>query len=77
MTKAEFLEELEMILNEDANSLAPETVISQVQGWDSIGILGVIAFLDGELGVPVNVEAIRGCKTLCDIIALAGDKVTD
>ena len=74
MTKAEFLEELEIILNEDADSLTAETLIADIEGWDSTGLLGVIALLDGELEIQVNVDTLRSCTTLNDLIAIAADK---
>jgi acyl carrier protein len=77
MTRAEFIEEIELILNEDEGSLSPESVIADIQGWDSTGMLGVIALLDGELEISINVDSLRACKTLNDLITMASDKLAD
>ena len=75
MTKAEFLEELELVLNEDEGSISESTIIEEIPGWDSTGLLGVIALLDGDLGISANVEKLRACKTINDLMAIAGDKL--
>jgi hypothetical protein len=69
MTKAEFIEELEMILNEDVNSVSESSVLAEIACYDSTGMLGVIALLD-EIGAKVDVDAIRSCKTVGDLMAL-------
>ena len=73
MTKAEFIEELELVLNEDEGALTEATVIEEIAGWDSTGLLGVIALLDGELDVSANVDKLRECVTIGDLVALTGD----
>jgi len=75
MTKAEFLEELAVILNEDIDDIKPETELESLTGWDSVGLLGVIALLDGDLGVTIDVDSLRECSTVQDLAALAGDKL--
>ena len=73
MTKAEFIEELELVLSEDEGALTEATVIEEIAGWDSTGLLGVIALLDGDLDVSANVDKLRECVTIGDLVALTGD----
>jgi acyl carrier protein len=75
MTKAEFIEELELILNEEEGALTEATNIEEIPGWDSTGLLGVIALLDGELDVSANVDKLRGCVTIGDLVALTDGKL--
>ena len=75
MTKPEFLEELSAILNEDIDDVTPEAELESLTGWDSVGLLGVIAMLDGDLGVAIDVDKLRECSTVQDLITLAGDKL--
>ena len=75
MTKPEFLEELAATLNEDVDDVTPETELESLTGWDSVGLLGVIALLDGDLGVTIDVDKLRECNTVQDLINLAGDKL--
>lgn len=73
MTKEEFLEELAAALNEDPQGVTAQTEVASLEGWDSTGLLGVIALLDGELGVQVDVTRLRDCKTVQDLIDLTGE----
>jgi acyl carrier protein len=75
MTKPEFLEELATILNEDEEDVKLETELESLTGWDSVGLLGVIAMLDGDLGVAIDVDKLRECNTVQDLVNLAGDKL--
>jgi len=75
MTKAEFIEELAIILNEDPENVKPETEVESLAGWDSTGLLGVIALLDGDLGVSVDVDGLRDCRTVGDLVDLASVKL--
>lgn len=75
MNKAEFIEELAIILNEDPESITPETELESLAGWDSTGLLGVIALLDGDLGVTVDVDRLRECKMVQNLMDLAADKL--
>jgi acyl carrier protein len=75
MTKAEFIEELELVLNEEEGSISESTIIEDIPGWDSTGLLGVIALLDGELDVSANVDKLRECVTIGDLITLTDGKL--
>jgi acyl carrier protein len=75
MTKQEFVRQLAEVLNENPAQVTPETVLEQLAGWDSTGMLGVMAMLDGELQVEIDVDRLRQCKTVQDLVALAGKKI--
>jgi len=75
VTKQEFLRELADVLNEDPADVTDGKEVNALDGWDSAGLLGVIAMLDSELDLQVDVDRLRGCKTVGDLVALAGDKL--
>lgn len=50
--------------------------LTDVPGWDSLAVVGLIAALDRQLGVRVQASALAQCKSVQDLIALAGDKVS-
>lgn len=75
MNRAEFLEEVALILEEDPGEVDENTELITVAGWDSTGLLGLIAFLSGEVEVDVDVDQIRACKTIGDIVSLAEAKL--
>jgi acyl carrier protein len=72
MTREEFIQELACILDEDAATMQADTPLKDVAGWNSTGALGYIAFVDGELGVEVDVDQLRKCRTVGDLAVLAG-----
>ncbi|MDR1484237.1 MAG: acyl carrier protein [Planctomycetaceae bacterium] len=74
MTKQEFIQELEFVLNTEADELTEDTVLVSLSGWDSTGMLGVIAVLD-DAGVSIPVTKIRESRTVADLIKLAGNAV--
>ena len=75
MTKQELIQQLADVLNEDPSAVQLDTDLESLAGWDSAGLLGVIAMLDDELRVTIDVDRLRQCKTVADLVALAGDKV--
>ncbi|GHT25307.1 hypothetical protein FACS189419_10150 [Planctomycetales bacterium] len=71
MTKQEFIQELEFVLNTKAGTLTETTELATLTGWDSTGLLGIIALLD-DMDVSVTVVQLRESKTIADLIRLAG-----
>jgi acyl carrier protein len=74
MTKQEFIQELEFVLNTEADFLTEDTVLNSLSGWDSTGMLGVISVLD-DIGVAIPVTKIRESQTIADLISLAGEAI--
>jgi acyl carrier protein len=75
MTKAEFINELAGVLMESPDKLQPHVELQSLETWDSTAVLGIIAILEGQVGVTVDVERIPQCKTVQDVMDLAGDKL--
>lgn len=74
MTCAEFKEGLADALKVDVDWLKEDVLLAEIEGWDSLGLVGAIALL-GEAGAKVNVAQIRAAKSISDLIDLAGDGV--
>lgn len=72
MTKAEFIKELAGILEVQPDSLQAATELKQFEGWDSTAVINVIVLLD-EQGVEVDEDKVPECKTVQDVVDLAGD----
>lgn len=75
MKKAEFLEELAKVLVVSADALKPPVELASFDAWDSTAVINLIVLLD-EQGVPVDEDKIPDCKTVGDVLALAGDALT-
>lgn len=51
----------------DATTLSAETKFRDLDDWDSIAGLSVIAMADEEYGVTLNADDMRGSRTIGDI----------
>jgi acyl carrier protein len=59
-----FAEALEV----EESSLTPETMIADVEEWNSIGWLTIMSLVDEQLGVQIESKAIRGFKSVREVI---------
>lgn len=71
MTKAEFCTEMQDVLQTDAE-LTPETVLGDLDEWDSLAMMATMAFLDKNFGVKVGLKDFKDMNTLADLMAKAG-----
>lgn len=71
MTKADFCTEMQDVLQTDAE-LAPETVLADLDEWDSLAMMATMAFLDKTFGVKVGLKDFKEMNTLSDLMAKAG-----
>ena len=76
VTKAEFIKELAGVLMVEADTLTPKTDLTTIEAWDSTAVINLIVLLD-EQGVQVEEEKIPLCKTVQDVIDLAGDTLSE
>lgn len=72
MTKDEFIAELANVLQVEDGVLEPSTELKQFEGWDSTAVINLIVLLD-ENGAEVDEEKVPECKTVQDVLDLAGD----
>lgn len=72
MTKDEFIAELANVLQVEEGVLEPSTELKQFEGWDSTAVINLIVLLD-ENGAEVDEEKVPECKTVQDVLDLAGD----
>ena len=71
MTKDEFLEQMQDVLQTDT-VLAYDTVLGDLEEWDSLSIMATMAFLDKNFGVKTAIKDYRAMHTIGDIAAKAG-----
>lgn len=70
MTQSEFLERLRDMLQTDCE-LAPQTPLNELEEWDSLAIMVLIAFFDREFGLQYKYDEILGCATPQALMRLA------
>ena len=73
MTKEEFLLQLQDLLQTDTK-LKPEMVLEELEEWDSLSKLSMLAFLDTQCGVKATFNEFQAIKTVDDLAKKAGVK---
>ena len=71
MNKAEFLEEFIEVLQTE-EEIDENTVLEELEEWDSLSKMATIAFLDKNFSIKVTFDEIKNFKTVQDIIDKAG-----
>lgn len=66
----EKLNKLEEIMELDEGILSEDTVLSDIEEWDSISVLSFVAMLDDEYGKNINSKDIKKCNTVGDLLAM-------
>ena len=71
MIEKEFIREFEDLVEVEPGSLQVTNLLADISGWDSMAILGFIAFADEKFGVSPSPKMITGCITLADLLAIS------
>lgn len=71
MSKEEFLVQMQDVLQTETE-LTPETVLADLDEWDSLAMMATMAFLDKNFGVKVKIADLKALATIGDIAAKAG-----
>ena len=71
MSKEEFLVQMQDVLQTEAE-LKMETVLDELDEWDSLSMMATMAFLDKNFGVKLKIADIKTLATIGDIAAKAG-----
>jgi acyl carrier protein len=76
MNTAEFLGRLGETLMLEGAQLTPETELSSLSGWDSMGMVAVVGLIDQELDTTLPRGALQACKTVGDVVDLVKSKLS-
>jgi acyl carrier protein len=76
MKKEEFLAKLDELLELPDATLKGTEALKDLEAWDSLAVLSFIALVDEHCGITVAPKDIAACKTVNDLVALTGDKVS-
>ena len=68
MDNARKLELLEEMLDVEPGSLKPETVLEDIEEWDSMAKLSLIVLFDEECGKKLASAEIKAFRTIGDIM---------
>ena len=70
MNRQEFLDAIADILELDEGSLKGGETLSDIDEWDSLAFLSVIAMADEEFDVVIQGDKLEQIKTVDDLVAL-------
>lgn len=71
MTRDEFLKEMQDVLQTETD-LTPETILSDLEEWDSLSVMATMAFLDKQFGLKLKLNDFKSMSTMADIMAKTG-----
>lgn len=60
---------IEETLDTQEGSLKPETLLGDVEEWDSLTMLSLIVMLDEEFGKAITGKELKSLQTVADILA--------
>ena len=60
---------IEEVLDVEAGALTPETLLADVEEWDSIAALSLIVMLDEKFEKTVSGAQIKALESVSDILA--------
>jgi acyl carrier protein len=75
MSRFDFLQQLDGLLNVPAGTLKGPESLASLSGWDSLAIVGFLAMMDKEFVVNVPAKQLGQCREVNDLVLLAGDHV--
>lgn len=74
MKKSEFVNNLAEYCEFENDGLTLETILKDVDGYDSMAVMSMIAFTDENFGVKITAEQIAGLSDFNSVIKLIGDE---
>lgn len=70
MTDEQKIKTIEEILDLEEGTLTKETILKDLEDWDSVAIISFIAMMDDEFDKIVKGSVVREQKTVADLMAL-------
>ncbi|HEX3879188.1 MAG TPA: phosphopantetheine-binding protein [Rhizomicrobium sp.] len=71
MTDEEFLKGFAEVVAADEGSVALDTPLASLEGWDSVAYLGAMVFVEENMGVTLTPDVLVTVKTPSDILLSA------
>ncbi|HJQ68483.1 MAG TPA: acyl carrier protein [Blastocatellia bacterium] len=75
MNKREFLSLVEDVIEADPGTIQGTETLEEL-GWNSLSVLGFIAAMDERFELAISPKELGKCKTVSDLMALLGDRVS-
>ena len=55
---------------QDPVEITPDSVLADLEQWDSLAALGVIVMFDLEYGKTIDAEMLKSCRSVSDLYQL-------
>ena len=75
MLQADFIQKVKTCLFEERRDVDAATVLSDLEGWDSLGRLSIVVLLHDEFSLTVDTKTLRACETIRDLMELVKEKL--
>lgn len=72
MTRHNLITEIEDILQVDEGTLDDQAKLCELEDWDSLAFISIIALFDKKLHQKAQIDELKKCQTIGDIVTLAG-----
>lgn len=66
---------IEDIIECHRDFLTGNEMLNEIEGWDSLAIIGLIAMIDQDYNISIRAEEIIQCIKINDIITLIESKI--
>ena len=76
MTKQEFYAQLDEILENEPGTIKGNEQLADIEKWDSMAAVLFIAMMDREISVTAEPSRVAAAKTVQDLVAIGGDKIS-
>jgi acyl carrier protein len=70
MTRSDFLNLLDELVEAKPGTVKGDEALKDLEGWDSLALVGFIAAVDQQFGLPLSASKLQSCATVSDLIAL-------
>lgn len=75
LPKDDFLQRLAAAL-ETPEPMTEVTILADLKGWDSLGQLATMVLIEDLFKLTLEVDKLRKCRYVRDLIVLLGDRLT-
>jgi acyl carrier protein len=75
MARNQFLLLLDELLELEPGTVKGSETLDSLEGWNSLGVISLMALVDEHFGVSLQPRQIAGCSTISDLVGLLGDRI--
>jgi hypothetical protein len=77
VTRQEFYETLDDILEIPIGTIRGDEALGTLKNWDSLAVVNYIATCNGLFGVVLEGDRVKGCECIEDLVVLVRPHIND